>query len=61
VLYYRIQDNNGKHAIVINYPINSKVHFFRKKENFYLVSARLISYKRIDVIIEAFNWLDGHS
>ena len=54
----RIQKNYGKRAIVINYPINSsKFKFSNKKDNFYLVSSRLISYKRIDVIVEAFNWL----
>jgi len=41
---------------VINYQLIVS-SFFQKKENFYLVSTRLISYKRIDVIIEAFNWL----
>lgn len=54
----RIQDYYSKPAIVINYPINTNSFTFSsKKENFYLASARLISYKRIDVIIEAFNWL----
>lgn len=54
----RIKQHYGKQAIVINYPINSSNFVFsNKKDNFYLVSARLISYKRVDVIIEAFNWL----
>ena len=58
VVARRIQENYGKRAIVINYPINSNnFNFSDKKDNFYLVSARLISYKRIDIIIEAFNWL----
>lgn len=54
----RIQETYGKQAIVINYPIDSsKFSFSDQKDDFYLVSARLISYKRIDVIVEAFNWL----
>jgi glycosyltransferase involved in cell wall biosynthesis len=54
----RIKNYYGKQAIVVNYPINTETFTFsNKKENFYLASARLISYKRIDVIIEAFNWL----
>jgi glycosyltransferase involved in cell wall biosynthesis len=54
----RIQKFYRKPAVVINYPIDdSKFIFSEKKEDFYLASARLISYKRIDVIIEAFNWL----
>ncbi|MBV9386689.1 MAG: glycosyltransferase [Chroococcidiopsidaceae cyanobacterium CP_BM_ER_R8_30] len=58
VVAYRIQKYYGKPATVINYPINSnKFSFLEQKEDFYLASSRLISYKRIDVIIEAFNWL----
>jgi glycosyltransferase involved in cell wall biosynthesis len=42
----------------INYPIDeSKFIFSKTKKDFYLVSARLLGYKRIDVIIEAFNQL----
>jgi len=54
----RIQKIYGKPAVVINYPINTdKFIFSGQKDNFYLASARLISYKRIDVLVEAFNWL----
>jgi glycosyltransferase involved in cell wall biosynthesis len=54
----RIQQVYGKQAVVINYPIDSRKFIFsEKKDDFYLASARLISYKRIDVIVEAFNWL----
>jgi glycosyltransferase involved in cell wall biosynthesis len=54
----RIQQFYGKQAVVINYPIDtSKFIFSENKEDFYFASARLISYKRIDVIVEAFNWL----
>lgn len=58
VVARRIQEIYSKRAIVINYPIDSsKFIFSEKKENFYLASARLISYKRIDIVVEAFNWL----
>ncbi|HEY9860277.1 MAG TPA: glycosyltransferase [Candidatus Obscuribacterales bacterium] len=58
VVAKRIQQTYDKPAIVINYPIDSsKFLFADHKEDFYLASARLISYKRLDVIIEAFNWL----
>jgi glycosyltransferase involved in cell wall biosynthesis len=58
VVAHRIQKNYGKRVIVINYPINSSNFIFSEtKEDFYLASARLIGYKRIDVIVEAFNWL----
>ena len=54
----RIQTIYDKPAIVINYPIDSsKFVFSSQKEDFYLTSARLISYKRTDIIVEAFNWL----
>jgi glycosyltransferase involved in cell wall biosynthesis len=54
----RIRNTYGKKAIVINYPIDtSKFVFSDTKEDFYLASARMISYKRLDIIVEAFNWL----
>lgn len=58
VVAQRIQQVYGKRAIVVNYPIDtSKFSFSGVKDSFYLASARMISYKRLDVIIEAFNWL----
>ncbi|HEY9763923.1 MAG TPA: glycosyltransferase [Trichocoleus sp.] len=54
----RIQKFYGQPATTINYPIDDKRFVFSsEKEDFFLVSSRLLSYKRIDVIIEAFNWL----
>jgi glycosyltransferase involved in cell wall biosynthesis len=54
----RIQNIYHRPAITINYPIDAEKFFFsNQKEDFYLVSARLLSYKRIDIIIEAFNQL----
>ena len=54
----RIQQYYGKKSVVINYPIDiNQFIFSQEKEDFYLTSARLLGYKRIDVIIEAFNWL----
>ena len=48
----------NKHATVIHYPIDtSKFRFSDQKEDYYLVSSRLISYKRINLTIEAFNQL----
>jgi glycosyltransferase involved in cell wall biosynthesis len=58
VVARRIEKIYGKPALVINYPIDStQFTFSDQKEDFYLASARLLSYKRIDVIVEAFNWL----
>ncbi|MGB3295524.1 MAG: glycosyltransferase [Phormidesmis sp.] len=45
-------------VITINYPIDEKrFTFSAQKEDFYLVSCRLLSYKRVDIIVEAFNRL----
>jgi glycosyltransferase involved in cell wall biosynthesis len=54
----RIQTIYNKQAITINYPIDTtQFEFSAEKEDYYLASARMISYKRLDVIVEAFNWL----
>jgi glycosyltransferase involved in cell wall biosynthesis len=54
----RIEEIYKKKSIVINFPINTnKFTFSDQKEDYYLVASRLLSYKRIDVIVEAFNWL----
>jgi glycosyltransferase involved in cell wall biosynthesis len=54
----RIREIYKKNAMVINYPIEtSQFKFSDQKEDYYLASARMISYKRLDVIVEAFNWL----
>lgn len=58
VVARRIQSIYGKRAIVINYPIDTgKFLFSNSKDDYYLASARMISYKRLDIIVEAFNWL----
>jgi glycosyltransferase involved in cell wall biosynthesis len=54
----RIKNIYGKPAIVINFPIDvNKFVFSAEKDEYYLAAARMISYKRLDIIIEAFNWL----
>lgn len=54
----RINRHYNRPATTINYPIEDKRFTFSdKKEDFFLVSSRLLSYKRVDVIVEAFNWL----
>lgn len=54
----RIQQIYDRPAITINYPIDSRQFTFSdRKDEYYLASARLLSYKRIDLIVEAFNWL----
>jgi glycosyltransferase involved in cell wall biosynthesis len=59
VVAQRIKRIYGRDATVINYPIDSRKFLLHEneKEDFYLVSSRLISYKRVDLIVEAFNWL----
>ncbi len=54
----RIKRVYHRPAITINFPIEvNNFSFSDQKDDFYLVSSRLISYKRIDLIVEAFNWL----
>lgn len=54
----RIQKIYGRPAVTVNYPIDTnRFEFSDKKDNFYLVSSRLLGYKRVDVVVEAFNWL----
>lgn len=54
----RIRSIYRKKVLTINYPINDECFTFcNQKEDFYLVSSRLLSYKRVDVIIDAFNQL----
>lgn len=58
VVAARIQSIYNKPAITLNYPIDSrKFCFSEEKDDFYLASARLMGYKRVDLIVEAFNWL----
>lgn len=54
----RIEKIYSRKSLVINYPIDTKKFIFSAhKEDYYLISSRMISYKRLDIAIEAFNWL----
>jgi glycosyltransferase involved in cell wall biosynthesis len=58
IVAQRIEKIYHKQAIVVNYPIDTNNFVFSNtKEEYYLASARMISYKRLDIIVEAFNWL----
>ena len=52
----RIQKVYGRQAQVINPPINVD-HFplVEEKDDFYLTASRMVAYKRIDLIVQAFN------
>lgn len=54
----RIGQIYKRKALSINYPINTnKFVFSSEKEDYYLISSRMISYKRLDIAVETFNWL----
>ena len=54
----RIRKIYGRAASVIHYPIQSdNFSFSNQKEDYYLVASRLLSYKRVDITIKAFNAL----
>ena len=58
VVARRIWQTYKREAKVINYPISSnKFSFSKRKSDFYLVSSRFLSYKKVDVTIKAFNSL----
>lgn len=54
----RIRRIYERPVITINYPINDdSFSYHDQKDDFYLVSSRLLSYKRVEIIVEAFNRL----
>ncbi|MCM1981526.1 glycosyltransferase [Lyngbya confervoides] len=54
----RIRKYYGRQALVVNYPIDQRKFIFSaEKDDFCLVSSRMLSYKKIDVTIAAFNQL----
>ena len=54
----RVEQIYQRQAMTINYPIDTDKFIFADcKEDYYLISSRMISYKRLDIAIEAFNWL----
>ncbi|MEO1402192.1 MAG: glycosyltransferase [Cyanobacteria bacterium J06635_1] len=54
----RIRQTYKMPAMTVNYPIDTRrFEFSDQKDDFYLVSSRLLGYKRVDVVVEAFNWL----
>jgi glycosyltransferase involved in cell wall biosynthesis len=58
VVAQRIRDCYGREAVVIPPPINANRFVLQaQQEDYYLVLARLVSYKRIDLAISACNLL----
>lgn len=51
----RIQKAYRRDSVVIAPPVNVEAfQYHPKKENFYLAAARLVPYKRVDLIVDAF-------
>src|SRR3990167_109706 len=54
----RIKKSFERESVVINPPVNvSGIPLMEEKEGFYLMAGRLVSYKKPQIIIEAFNRL----
>ena len=54
----RIKKIYGKEATVIYPPVDTEqILFSSSKEDYYLTVSRLVPYKRIDLIVEAFSYL----
>ena len=52
----RIQNTYGKESVVIYPPVETnKFTLLEKKEEFYLTASRLVPYKKVDLIVKAFN------
>ncbi len=57
----RIKRNYGRESKVIYPPVSTeKFHLSSVKENYYITHARLVPYKRIDLLVEAFTKLPDH-
>jgi glycosyltransferase involved in cell wall biosynthesis len=54
----RVRKAYGRKAIVVHPPVDVNSFLLRsEKEDFYLTASRLVPYKRIDLIIQAFSYL----
>lgn len=54
----RIKKVYGRHADVIYPPVDvTRFSFNENKEDYYLTASRLVPYKRIDLIVEAFSMM----
>lgn len=52
----RIKKVYGRHADVIYPPVDvERFNFRENKEDFYITASRLVPYKRVDLIVEAFS------
>ena len=55
----RIREIYKKDAVVVNYPIDDcRFSFSDQKDEYCLVSSRHLGYKRLDIIVDAFNSLN---
>jgi glycosyltransferase involved in cell wall biosynthesis len=55
----RIKKYYKKNSVVINPPVDiEKFHISEKNEDYFLMVGRLMTYKRFDIVIEAFNKLN---
>ena len=52
----RIRKIYGRNSAIIYPPVDiDKFELYEKKENFYLTVSRLVPYKRVDLLVKAFN------
>jgi glycosyltransferase involved in cell wall biosynthesis len=52
----RIRKVYGRKATVVHPPVDIETFALReKKDDFYLAASRLVPYKRVDLVVEAFN------
>jgi len=51
----RISKYYRRNSVVIFPPVNTHLYTLKPKEDFYLIVSRLVSYKRVDLAVQAFN------
>ncbi|NGX37243.1 MAG: GDP-mannose-dependent alpha-(1-6)-phosphatidylinositol monomannoside mannosyltransferase [Chlamydiae bacterium] len=50
----RIETHYGRHSTVIHPPVNTDLFQIAKCEDYYVTCSRLVPYKRVDILIAAF-------
>lgn len=56
----RIKKVYGRDSLVIYPPVDTaNFSYSEKKQDYYLTASRMVPYKKIDLIVQAFNLLDG--
>jgi hypothetical protein len=54
----RIMKTYGRNSVVVHPPVDVDLFPLKtNKEDFYVTASRLVAYKRVDLLVEAFAWM----